>query len=472
MKLLQYQLILWLALVGYSVTSYLILLRDAFLLERLSLTLEMPQLESNGIRLASTLNVNLITPVLLGIIILAAFWGFIGVFKYASNSHINWSYLGLLTLTVFMAFPALSRDIFDYNNANRVAFLHQQNPWIYPAKTFPDDSEIYYGSWITRASVYPPVSFLLSTGVYYLFGYEVIPALIGFKLLAVGLFLTIGYLLWKHLPSNKQKYAYLFWFNPLILIEFIGNGHNDLALSLFVVLGFIVMLNKQIFLSGIFFILGILAKFSIGLYVPIIWLKQVRKQPVTAFGWLVGILAGIALGFMLMGESGTYLLANLSDQFSVYLHSIPSFLRLLLMGFLGQERQEAAEVIQKVITLTIFLGISGYYLLKRKLTLADQMSVVMMLYLWIQAPMLQPWYIAWYLPLISLVKNNRIRVAGIVFCLSSLLSYPAFFVSLYLQPLSMWWQLLIALVMVLPPAVSLYAPDKWYTFLSNNYQKL
>jgi len=471
MKLRYYRFLLWLSLLIYTVTSYLLVLRDAFFLERISLTLKIPQIETWGLYFANVLKVNYSATLLIIISFIGSFLGFVGVYKYSNVKKLSLGYLAILAITVFLSFPALSTDIFDYNNQNRVAFLHKANPWQYSADNFPDDGEIYYGSWLSRASVYPPVTFLFSSLVHYGLGDSVFSGIIGFKLLALIFWGLIIFVLSRTLKEKQQKKILLFAINPLVLIEFIGNGHNDLIIGFWILITVYALVQKKTKLSAIAFAFGLLSKFSILLYGPIIlwsWFKDKNYRAIILWSSLVVLICSGAL--LLMGNSRNYLLANLNEQFSIYQKSLPTVIRYFLIESLDDLSR--ANQFQKLITLPIFVVVGLYYTFYKKFNLVRTMVGAMIFYQIIQAPMLQPWYLGWFIILLPLLTEKRLLVTSMVFCVSVMMSYPVYYLSLYYLPLAIWWQLVIAITSILPPVVTLLVPEKWYTYFLNYYQKI
>lgn len=452
----------WLLLGGiclYSFNSYLVLLRDPFVLERLALAIEQPAIETVGLQLADSLKVNYLSLLLFIVAIVSSFLGLL--LLWLQRSRIQWSFQLLLVAIVFISFPSLSTDVFDYTNSNRVAFVHQANPWQHPVADFPDDPQIYLGSWIDRASVYPPVTFVFSSIVYYLFGAGVVGSIIGFKALATGAYLVIALTLKQH-DQVEGNSVVLFSLNPLILIEFIGNAHNDLILGMFMLGGVVWLLKERWLASSLSFGLGILAKFSLALYIPLVcwfWLKS--RQYRIMGRWLVGFGITLSAGVVIMSTFISDLWQNLLQQFDIYQKSLPTVIRFIYIQLLGQDQIEVANTWQKYTTYPIFGLTSLWILVRSQLKMVDTLVVTMMAYLFIQAPMLQPWYLAWFLPLVPLAKSERIQWASLVFCISALLTYPTYYLSLFLSPLSIYWQLILALVMIGPPIVTLVLPNFW-----------
>ena len=158
----------------------------------------------------------------------------------------------LLGITLLFSVPLLvlpnllSGDVYSYIAFGRIGALLGGNPFIDPPMSFPNDPMYQWVGWRTVASVYGPAwvypSMLVTLGVEALGGH-VITYVLAYKLLALGLHLCNGALIWhilqrgEHTASGQQTWGTaLYLLNPLALIEFAGNAHNDALMITFVLL--------------------------------------------------------------------------------------------------------------------------------------------------------------------------------------------------------------------------------------------
>ena len=466
----------WMFVLGslcYTLTSYLILLRDAFILERLSRTLGIPEIELIGIQLAKVFKVNHLTIILLGISVCVLFYAYRQLLVYYKDKKSISSLQNLTLITVlilFFSFPSLSTDVFDYNNYNRVAFIHNASPWEVPPQTFSNDSEIYYGSWIDQSSVYPPLAMAISSIVYVIFTANPVLAIWGFKLVATVAFGLTALVIHKQQPGKLQLLA-MFLINPLILIEFIGNAHNDMSLGLFVLLGAIAFSKKHYFKAGIGLGLAIIAKVSAVLFIPLLGLYTLKKRNLkAAVQFTVGTTAVVLLTSIFIWPSLGFLLTNISDQLDLYQRSLATSIRYLFILIFGEDNIETANRYQKLTTLPFTLGLLWYTTKKiTHKTTFKYLSIFMIGYLLVSAPMLQPWYLAWFFPLVPFIKHKRTQNTALVMTFSAFLPYLIYYVSLYFNPTHILWQSALYLGFAIPPIVTWLAPKQWYTRLQKKY---
>lgn len=447
----------------YTLSSYLILLRDAFILERLSLTTNLAAIENTGLHLASVLRVNHLSTLTLTIALLGLFYFY---FKLASSLPKTFNLLPFIALSlaiVFISFPSLSTDVFDYNNNNRITFVHGQNPWLHPAIDFPADGEIYYGSWLTRSTVYPPVAVAAGWLVYFVATANPILAILGFKALALILFIAI-ILLQKRLdPSIKT--LFLFAANPLILIEFIGNAHNDLLLGFFILLSFYLYSRHKFSSSATSLAAAFLSKFTALIYLPfLLWPHLTSKDSKSFLNLLIFFFTPMLIIFALMGDAVYQLFENLSHQTNLFLKSFPFLVRSSFHALTPLSLDQSA-FIAKLTTTAVFAIIalrSLWHTTTKNIT--NSAVSTMLIYIFFALPMLQPWYLAWCLPLFPLLssKLKSILLAG---SLGLMLHYPVFYISLFYNSQHPLWQAAMFFVIITPIAATLLNRPKWYTDL-------
>lgn len=467
---------LWLLFTCYTVISYLIFLRNDFLLERISLLTKAPWILNLGRHWGKLLHVNSIPTPLYFITIIAMFVVYLRALhvlkeerKKSQNStkNIIIKFAILFLVTTLLSFPALSTDVFDYIATNRVLFVHQANPWLHPPQDFPQDEFIYLGSWKFRASVYGPVQFLTSSLVYLLAGSNIILNIIAFKVINV-IFTVAVIILVKKLLEEKASSRLVFglavfaW-NPLLHIEIIGNAHNDIIMTFFSVLGLYLVLKKRESWGAFALAAAVLAKIAAALFVPIIAFWLIGKgQKRKALKFLAIFITATLIGFASLGKGFLGLLINLGDQLGLYLRSLPTILRFLFLK-VGLQNTKAM-IAEKILTIPPFIAIFVILIRKiRRTSLIPSLVIAMLSYLIISSPMLQPWYLIWVLPFVSLLPPGRLQNGAIIFSFTSLIYYSILFISFYFSPLNFVWQIIMFTSIVVPPLLSWFTPKSWYT---------
>jgi len=455
----------------YLVSSYYLLLRNAFFLERFALMFNLPSLETQGIVLAQILHANSISTLVLTFSLLGLFVSFILLLRHPPKRIFTHPLFILSLLNFLLSFPSLSTDVFDYLNFNRIAFVYHANPWLQSALSFPHDPWIYFGSWLDRPSVYPPLFHFSSALIYFLFGASVIGSIIGFKLFNLFLYLAFYFLFVSVKPKLSVKSQLIFLANPLILIEFLGNAHNDLLLALFLLLSFLFLKRHQPIPSALFLAAGFLTKITLLLYLPIFLYFFSRKRLKLSLKFGLSFAFFTLLGFIPLFPIFSTYIHNLNLQTNIFYHSLPNLFRLLIRSLFSMDLELAGKL-QRLISLPLFALAAAFTYSKVRHLPELALIGLMLFYLIIAAPMIQSWYLVWYLPLLPFAPNHKIKTAGLIFCFSGLLHYPIFFLSFYLNHHHPLWQLLIYLVMVLPSLVIIFLPQRWYTRLKALFLKL
>lgn len=142
------------------------------------------------------------------------------------------------TAILIFAYPFLSSDIFNYLFDSKIIWKYHESPYAHKPLDFPQDDWLRFMRWTHRYSPYGP-GWL---------GLSLIPASLSFgkfiiNLFALKVFLAIFhlvniYLVYKFLKTTKSRFLNLglafYALNPLVLIEGVTNGHNDVVLATFI----------------------------------------------------------------------------------------------------------------------------------------------------------------------------------------------------------------------------------------------
>lgn len=190
--------------------------------------------------------------------------------------------LSITVLILFLSYPAmLSYDVFNYIATSKVSFFYHENPYIIMPVEFVPDPLLGFTHAANKIALYGPVWIIL-TGIPYLFGFgNFIVTLFSFKLLIVIFYLLTAFLIWK--MSKNIVSVILFSLNPLVIIEPLVSGHNDIVMMLFTLLSFFLLAKKRISFGVLLFIFAIFIKYAAILLVPVflhvVW-RQIKKKEI------------------------------------------------------------------------------------------------------------------------------------------------------------------------------------------------
>lgn len=205
----------------------------------------------------------------------------------------------------------LSGDIYSYISFGRIATLYAGNPFIDAPSSFRYDEYYRWVNWSNVPSVYGPAwiypSMLLTTLVESVYPH-VVTYLIAYKLLALLLHLANGALIWSILSRWKREQraagTALYLLNPLALIEFAGNAHNDVLMITLILLGVVAHLGDRWPWTVVAFTLAVLVKWIALPLLPLYGLLLLgraatwRQRLRYSLGSL-GIFAALSIGLYL-----------------------------------------------------------------------------------------------------------------------------------------------------------------------------
>lgn len=212
-------------------------------------------------------------------------------------------FMTLIFVPFLFAHNALSHDIFNYIFNAKVVLEYGDNPHTSPPGNYPDDLWLRFMHNTHGLSPYGYVWTGLSL-LPYIFGFgKFILIFANFKIFSLLSLIFSIIFMYKILKLNKLINVFprilLFAINPLVLIEFIGNAHNDLFMMVFALASYYYLIlftktkmsknTKYLFLSGLFLLISVGIKMSTVVLLPIFILaiilhyKHIKKIGVQEF---------------------------------------------------------------------------------------------------------------------------------------------------------------------------------------------
>src|SRR5579884_3631067 len=192
----------------------------------------------------------------------------------------------------------LTTDLFSYALYGEVAGRFGGSPYVQA----PDDyatSPLYLlinPLWRDAPSVYGPVWIGLSSLVGAALGGHVLSEILTYRLIAdLCHWANLGLLWWalrRLRPGCEPLGLALYAWNPLVVLEFAGNGHNDGTMLLFVLLCFGWLARGRVWLALAALVLSIATKYTTVVLLPLVLWWAVRERA----GWRrVALAAGAGL---------------------------------------------------------------------------------------------------------------------------------------------------------------------------------
>lgn len=190
-----------------------------------------------------------------------------------------------LLLTFLMPFDAA--DIFDNIVHGRILGLYGENPFIRVGADFLEDPFVPYMAWGKSPSAYGPLWELLAAPAARLAarlaGDSAPVNIIFFKWLG-GLFYAAALgiaaaLLRRKAPDRALAGVLLLAWNPVALYETLGNGHNDMAMVVWILGAAWALAERRYTLALLSLVLGALVKYIPVLLAPAAFFIALRALP-------------------------------------------------------------------------------------------------------------------------------------------------------------------------------------------------
>ena len=349
-------------------------------------------------------------------------------------------FAALFRLALLPQTPWLSNDIYRYLwDAQLVD--HGVNPYALP----PAAEEL---SRFRDATIYPPMDHKNVHSVYppllqllFWAGRKANQAFdlqffVGLKFVFVLIDVGLVFALFRLLAQLKldPRWAILYAWHPLPIIEIAGSGHTDGAGALALILTIIFLLHRKYFFATIFLALGFSVKFIPALFLPFLFLIVWKELRLKKAGQIAAVFAILIVAsyapFMAAGEKLWSGLLVYSDKwrfndgfFALVFGGIHRLLPDGLVKFLmipsGWEINDVVMTTRRIdlalaISKTICGGIFALIYLRllwrmfksKSANALDGISVLISILtaFFLLSPTLQPWYWLWLLPLLCLSK--------------------------------------------------------------------
>jgi len=340
---------------------------------------------------------------------------------------------GLILLGLY---PITALDVAVYVVNARNWVLYGGNPLTVPPGTFPNDPYIHLaGEYVDKTSPYGPAWEALGRIPVQIGITDIGWGIVAMKFISLLAFAGMAYLIGWHARQQREGFAVsgvtamaFFALNPLVLLEAVGNGHNDMTMVAFVLLGLILWQRGKWAWATLALTIASLVKLPALILIPLFGLSVLMDSPTWKERLLRGL--GIASIFFSLFLLSYRLMGPLPEVFSGVLHLFarrsfsPAYAVFVIVRELSPEISRLILPNTRYVFLSIY-AIITIALLRRKLTLLEAgfLSYFVMIYL-INAFRL--WYVLWLLPFAALNLNSRTFWRTFLFSLSvefSILSY-------------------------------------------------
>ena len=273
-------------------------------------------------------------------------------------------------ILVFSYPAAFSYDFFNYLFTAKTVLVYHQNPYtVTPLQFSGIDPWTNFMRWTHLTSAYTPLWIALSLVPYLAgLGYFIL-VLFSMKFMIAGFYLLACWALVHAMeitsPKQKTYGLVLFALNPLILIESLVSGHNDILLAAFALLSVSMFVRKAYGVAWMFLALSIAAKFMTLFLLPVFWFRRGREWMLAAM--LVGLsLVLLRREFLPWYWVWVLPFVALNDQY----RKLATFAIIVSLGlaasyapYLYFGEYSALEQVWKTSIIWIGVGVAGFSLM-------------------------------------------------------------------------------------------------------------
>lgn len=241
--------------------------------------------------------------------------------KFKNHSAIRIA--GIVVIFGCISYPFLSHDLFNYLFDARILTHYGLNPYTHTALDFQKDLWTRFMHWTHRTYPYGP-TFLPLT---------LIPSFLGLGKFSITYFLykfmngALYFLAVYFLNKKHKREAIFFASHPLIIIEGLINGHNDLIAVSLGLVGIYLLEKKYNVWSRIFFLVSLGIKY---VTLPILFLHsklQITRYMKLLFCFQVAVI--LYLCYKMEIQPWYFL------SFFVFVPFFPQFLEKISIFFFG-----------------------------------------------------------------------------------------------------------------------------------------
>jgi alpha-1,6-mannosyltransferase len=317
-------------------------------------------------------------------------------------------------------YPFDASDIFDNILRGRMLGVYAANPFLPATSQFATDPFYKYIAWKGWPSAYGPGWETMAALVARLAGNGVVANVLAFKILPSAFLLgslgLVALVLHKKAPQYALAGTLLLAWNPIVLFETWGNGHNDMAMVFWVLAAALALLNRRYTLAILALVAGALIKFiPVLLILPALALAIQDRQ--TAHHRFKFLATTLILSLLLVVISyvpfwdGVKVL-NIQERTQLYTSSLPASIFNLLLGQ-HWPKDKAAEIISKTaLGITLLFVLLKSRRVWKKPTFyetTEAITQILLFYLLVTCLWFQNWYSLWPAGLAPLLKPGPTR---------------------------------------------------------------
>lgn len=369
-------------------------------------------------------SLNVVPTVIFALCAVGAFGAYVLLLqkKFALKNAIIWSVV--FQIILFVSYPILSTDIYSYIFSDRVASVYKENTWKVAPIVFSNDIFYTFADWKAQTNAYGYLHHLVYLPAVYLGGENLFIAIVFYKLTAllftIASIFALLFLLYHHSDAKKSYFVRLIFWNPLLLLEFVGSAHNDSVMVFFLLLGMAFWVRKKWILAGMLIACAIQVKLLPIIYFGYLSVSLLQNKKIREFFKFVGSFTTVtAVSFIFMQVSPIQFLERVFYNATSYWQSFPALMSRFMPTI--------------SLPFSLLFVISGVILLllqlKNKWNPILTGMLAFLFYFIFFTGSYWNWYVLWIFVLIPLITEENIKMAVLLMTFTSLFAYPLLWLS-------------------------------------------
>lgn len=339
------------------------------------------------------------------------------------------SMASMLLLTALLGSPLLaftglfSDDVYLYNFYGRIIDAYGANPVEQAPAAFLQDPHLRWVHWKELPASYGPLWLMLSAPLSAIAGDSISAVVVVYRAVALALHLAVAAAIWLVLRRTRPQEALagtiFYAWNPLVLLEVVGNAHNDVLVALFAVLLVAAAVHRAWSSAAFFGACAVMVKPFAVLLLPALALRMAYSNSIGRTR-VRRLLTAMAVGAVTVGAlsfplwAGMRLLTNIQSNPASHSYTNTLWELIAAMGpWLGVPAAALQHPYLDAVRMACFLT-GTLWVLTRGWARRDIARTCFAL--WMLFSMTAAWVWPWYfVPAIALsVFAGRTAIAGAI----------------------------------------------------------
>lgn len=190
------------------------------------------------------------------------------VFMKKVHTKYIFTVIGITVVILFFSWPAFAYDIFNYIATAKLTFIYKENPYLVMPIEIPNEPMLAFMHAANKVALYGFVWIAL-TGIPLALGFgNLLATVFTFKGFVLLFYLLLLWLIWQISGKNLKALTF-FALNPLVILETMVSGHNDVVMMAPALAAFYAFQKNKVIFSVLFLFLSIFIKMATIVLVPV-----------------------------------------------------------------------------------------------------------------------------------------------------------------------------------------------------------